>query len=191
MVIPSTGQVSFLDIQNEFGGANPIKISEYYQNASSGFTTGVSGIPNIGSQIKLSHFRGKSKPPKYISLQSNTFNAPGQAGYWKDYSSNTVTLPSDYDSTVSWNLKFYCVKEYSNYSFAYPYMSIRNSANLQIAGTAIAGSYNTWHVINRSWNNRTNNLGNAGDKIKFNISFFTYANLSNCKFTLELTYNAK
>lgn len=139
-----------LDIQNEFGGENPIEISEYCQNASSGFTTGVSGIPNIGSQIELSHFRGKSKPPMYISLQSNTFNAPGERGIWINYSSNTVTLPSDYDSTVSWNLKFYCVKEYSNYNFVYAYMAIHNSANQQIAVTAIDGSYNTWNVINRT-----------------------------------------
>ena len=191
MVIASTGQVSFTDIQNEFGGVNPIGIDEYYQNASNGRAAGVSGIPNIGSEISLNHFRGKSKPPKFISLQSNTFNAPGQPGYWRNYSSDTVTLPSDYDSTVSWNLKLYCVKEYSNYNFVYAYMAIHNSANQQIAVTEIQGSSYTQQVINRSWNNRTDNLGNAGDKIKFNISFFTYPNLTNVRFTLELTYKAK
>ena len=191
MVIASTGQVSFTDIQNEFGGENPIGMDEYYQNASNGRAAGVSGIPNIGSEIKLSHFRGKSKPPKFISIQSNIFSAPGAPGQYRNYSSANVTIPSDYDSTVSWNLKLYCVKEWSNYNFVYAYMAIHNTANQQIAVTAINGSYHSWHVINRSWNNRTNHLGNAGDQIKFNVSFFTFANLSNVRFTLELTYNAK
>lgn len=34
MVLPSTGAISFADIQNEFGGVNPISLSEYYANSS-------------------------------------------------------------------------------------------------------------------------------------------------------------
>jgi hypothetical protein len=49
MVIASTGQVSFIDIQNEFGGENPIGMDEYYQNASNGRVAEVSGTPNICS----------------------------------------------------------------------------------------------------------------------------------------------
>ena len=34
MAIPDTGAVSFADIQNEFGGTNPISISEYYKGGN-------------------------------------------------------------------------------------------------------------------------------------------------------------
>jgi hypothetical protein len=61
MVLQSTGAISFGNIQTEFGGTNPINLSEYYQNNASGYTNGVSGIPNTLSQIKLSNFYGKSK----------------------------------------------------------------------------------------------------------------------------------
>ncbi len=68
MSIPSTGQVSLSNIQSVMGGTNPIALSEYYQNASQAFTTGISGIPNINSSISLNVFRGKSS--NRISVKS-------------------------------------------------------------------------------------------------------------------------
>ena len=58
---PSSGQISLSNLQSVFGGTNPINFSEYYLNASTGYTTGVSGISNIGTQIALSNFYGKTK----------------------------------------------------------------------------------------------------------------------------------
>jgi hypothetical protein len=58
---PSSGQISLNNLQTVFGGTNPINFSEYYLNAATGYTTGVSGIPNIGTQIALSNFYGKTK----------------------------------------------------------------------------------------------------------------------------------
>ena len=59
--LPSTGPISFLDIQTIMGGTNPISSSEYYQDASQGYTSGITGIPNINSVISLNNFRGKNK----------------------------------------------------------------------------------------------------------------------------------
>jgi alpha-tubulin suppressor-like RCC1 family protein len=59
--LPSTGQISLSNTQSILGGTNPIAFSEYYQNAASGFTNGISGISNINSQITLNFFRGKNK----------------------------------------------------------------------------------------------------------------------------------
>jgi len=53
------------------GGTNPISLSEYFANASSGFTSGVSAIPNIGNAIGLGVFKGKGKG---ISIASATIN---------------------------------------------------------------------------------------------------------------------
>jgi len=59
--LPSTGQISLSNIQTIMGGTNPISLSEYYQNGSSSFTSGISNIPNINSLIRLNFFRGKNK----------------------------------------------------------------------------------------------------------------------------------
>lgn len=76
--IPS-GAVKFSDIQTVMGGANPIKFSEYYADATEGYATGVSGIPNKNTQIKVSHFQGKSKgitPPG-----TNVYTTVGAASW--------------------------------------------------------------------------------------------------------------
>lgn len=68
--VPSTGEVRFSKLQEIFGGTNPIQFSEYFANASANFTTGVTGIPNTGSEMRVSLFRGKGKN---VSRASQTF----------------------------------------------------------------------------------------------------------------------
>ena len=51
MALPSSGAISLAQIQTEFGGSNPISLSEYYGAAS--------GIPASGA-ISMSNFHGKS-----------------------------------------------------------------------------------------------------------------------------------
>ncbi len=51
MALPSSGQLSLDDIQTEFGGSNPIGLSEYYGVAS--------GVPSSGT-IDISDFYGTS-----------------------------------------------------------------------------------------------------------------------------------
>jgi hypothetical protein len=41
MALPSSGAISFSQIQTEFGGTNPISLSEYY-NTTSGLGLGIS-----------------------------------------------------------------------------------------------------------------------------------------------------
>lgn len=60
--------LSLLEIQTEFGGINPISLSEYYAGGSNvpsgtvGFPGGVStGIPSSPSSISISNFYGSSK----------------------------------------------------------------------------------------------------------------------------------
>lgn len=56
MPVP-TGTASLLDIQNEFGGSNPISLSEYYGVAG--------GVPSQGA-ISINDFRGKSVLFSYV-----------------------------------------------------------------------------------------------------------------------------
>ena len=51
MTLQSSGQMTFTDIQTEFGGTNPISLDEYYGAAS--------GIPSSGA-ISMNQFYGKS-----------------------------------------------------------------------------------------------------------------------------------
>lgn len=71
MVLQSSGAISLNDIQTEFGGTNPISISEYYDAAT--------GVPASGT-ISFSHFYGKSAivPGQqwYVSPGTYTFTVP-------------------------------------------------------------------------------------------------------------------
>jgi hypothetical protein len=63
MVLPSSGPISLGQIQTEFGGSNPISISEYY-NGGPYVTNNVTAIaPNVPSSgpIKFSDFYGAAK----------------------------------------------------------------------------------------------------------------------------------
>ena len=60
MVLPPAGTyISLSNIQVEFGGDNPVLLSEYYSSGT--YTQGIAGIPSTGP-INLSDFAGKSKP---------------------------------------------------------------------------------------------------------------------------------
>jgi hypothetical protein len=87
MALQASGQISLNNLQTQFGGTNPISFSEYYLNASTGYTTGVSGIPNIGTQISLSSFYGKAKtvvasnyPPAAVQSTQSNFGNPWAFG---------------------------------------------------------------------------------------------------------------
>jgi hypothetical protein len=81
MVLQSSGAISLLNIQNEFGGTNPISLSEYYDAAS--------GIPSSG-QINFSDFHGKS-----ASVQQNTYDD------LKDLRSTFVSNNYNYNTSVN------------------------------------------------------------------------------------------
>jgi len=70
MALQSTGPISLLDIQNVFGGTNPIGMNEYYGVAS--------GVPASGL-ISLQTFYGKSAPGSGLpnALAFSWINMPG------------------------------------------------------------------------------------------------------------------
>ena len=59
MSLPSTGPISLSQVQTEFGGSNPISLSEYYYNGS--YITGNNtSVPSSGT-ISMSNMRGRYK----------------------------------------------------------------------------------------------------------------------------------
>lgn len=72
MAIQVSGAISLSDIQTEFGGANPISLSEYYRNGTY-VPPGATSIPESGA-IDLSDFYGADNQFAF-SITSDTQNA--------------------------------------------------------------------------------------------------------------------
>lgn len=101
MALQTSGAISLLDIQNEFGGSNPISMSEYYGAAS--------GIPASGA-ISVSQFYGKSSSLANFSTTTAsdlTTTISGKYNFTYVAHSNRY-LPTkqgiDIDLTEKWSL---------------------------------------------------------------------------------------
>jgi hypothetical protein len=73
MTLPSSGRISSSQIQNEFGGSNPISISQYYGLDS--------GVPSSGP-IKFSDFYGKIINATRDIGSTQNFNAANDFVYY-------------------------------------------------------------------------------------------------------------
>lgn len=80
MVMQSSGAISLAQVQAEFGGANPISLSEYY---------GAPGVPASGS-ISLAHFYGKSAY-RTTSVATGESRATAWTTGWTSYWTTTWT----------------------------------------------------------------------------------------------------
>jgi len=110
MTMPASGApIAFSHLQAVFSGVHPIGIDEYYQNASTGYTSGVtgipninSGIPNINSPISLYMFYDKAKPVVssgfLYNFTTHTFTNAGQIGR----TGPTLSQVQSAYNTVNW-----------------------------------------------------------------------------------------
>jgi len=86
MALPSTGPLSLNDIQTEFGGTNPISLSEYYAGGAfvPAGTSGTNGaVPSSGT-ISINNFYGTSNVVISVTNQfisAFTFGGPASAEY--------------------------------------------------------------------------------------------------------------
>ena len=95
MTLQSSGvAISLSDIQTEFGGSNPISLSEYYTGGSY-VTAGNAAIPASG-QISMSNFYGASAiwyPTVTISSNVSNFNLATYLGSIKGSSISSLGIP--------------------------------------------------------------------------------------------------
>jgi len=119
MVLISNGIIKFSDIQTEFGGVNPIYISEYYLNSPTKYTSNTAGIPNSNAIINVSFFKGKAKfspdglptTSLYARYSANgpfTLNVNNFITQWNDISGNNRHITSTYFRGNVSNLTFTC-----------------------------------------------------------------------------------
>ena len=87
MALPSSGLIRLSQIQTEFGGSNPIGLSEYYRGGAN-VTANNTSVPTSGS-ITLSNFRGSAKA---YAVSYQIIGAGGAGGYG---------LSNGYSSTVA------------------------------------------------------------------------------------------
>ena len=80
MTLPASGTISLKDIQDEFGGSNPISLSEYYRNGT--YVTATDYAPNVPTSgaISLSDFYGAKKTTlhtiEFTTVGTTTFTIP-------------------------------------------------------------------------------------------------------------------
>lgn len=102
MTLPSSGPLSLSDIQTEFGGSNPISLSEYYAGGAyvPAGTTGTFGaVPSSGT-ISLRNFYGTTK---YLDSQTVTvgiFDLGGGYGTYYGYFAGVTGAISDGTSNM-------------------------------------------------------------------------------------------
>lgn len=102
MALQTSGPISLANIQAEFGGSNPISISEYYGAAA--------GIPSSGT-ISIGNFYGASAITNWMA---NITKGQQTAQYvtWRGYSS-TLPIGSITDNTVD-NLSGATVRQFAS-----------------------------------------------------------------------------
>lgn len=127
MVLPSSGSISLSQIQTEFGGSNPISISEYY-NGGIYVTHNVTAIaPNVPSSgpIKLSDFYGSAK--LFDVTFSMSRNADNQNYFYFNSAVGIVTATLGFNGSGSITLKV--VKNVSYQITSNPGTNLRLSGN--------------------------------------------------------------
>ena len=79
MVI-SSSNITFSSIQTEFGGINPISVSEYYRNSSSNLTSNITSLPLIGNTISINMFSDLAKDINILYTTTGTYTYTVPAG---------------------------------------------------------------------------------------------------------------
>lgn len=75
MTLQSSGAISLANIQTEFGGSNPISLSEYYRNGAYVGSTNTS-VPTSGT-ISMSQFYGTSSVVPFQFMGGKVFKSSG------------------------------------------------------------------------------------------------------------------
>ena len=137
MALQASGTIKFSEVQTEFGGTNPISISEYY---------GSDTVPASGV-ISLSDFFGTSAGA--IDLQSAT------ASEQQFISSATATLTAEADGETSGQGNL--ILTVPNWWTGAPDVGIGSNyeirATVALGDTPTSGSLNTWLSlsVDRTW----------------------------------------
>ena len=160
MTLPGSGALSFSQIQGEFGGSNPISLSEYYRGGPIVPNHGnTSNIPTSGA-ISVSNFYGTSAQAPFPNSRNANINV-GVTGNKRGWLSGTIgsfspnplgTLSSGYNFNV--------------YEFTTELVGCTNFLNFTVNGT----------LPNAGWTNISFQQQQAGgpfNQARANMSYST------------------
>ena len=103
MTLQSSGAISLSQVQTEFGGANPISMSEYYAGGANvpGSTSGVNGAVPASGTISMSKFFGTSD----VAFSPDGGTSAGTAEFLYDFGmlNASVTITCNQAATWTWS----------------------------------------------------------------------------------------
>lgn len=146
MAVTGSGIIKFSNIQTEFGGSNPISLSEYYRGGAY-TTTNNTGVPTSGA-ISLSQFYGTTA---YVAdytptaVDWATFYGSDSSGSGLVSASNASKTITGINETITLQLKTtdgYCTKSgtgtiYSNI-IIYAFKNGANAGSISMTATVSA-----------------------------------------------------
>lgn len=159
MALPTTS-LSFSALQTEFGGSNPISLSEYKRGGPyvpSGTTSAYGTIPTTDSNIALGLFRGTQKVVVAVNV-TDQYIYSGSGGY--DYAEATATY-----GLSNLGNAFYIIGGdfYEEQNYAGEWLVSGNGALISAkatilsqslgAGSSLSGTFNTFQPLTsqRAW----------------------------------------
>lgn len=138
MVLQSSGRITLDNIKVEFSGGIPIKISDYYANAISGYTSQIIGFPTIGNRIKLSDFYGKESTILYTMTYPFTFTNMNATGATGPTSISYTSIPGENTPnvlTLSSGIQYFTVPQSRVYNFTIAGAGVQNINSLNSINT--------------------------------------------------------
>lgn len=142
MTLQSSGAISLSQVQTEFGGANPISMSEYYAGGANvpGSTSGVNGAVPASGTISMSKFFGTSD----VSFSPNGGTSAGTAVALNDFGSLYASVTITCNQSATWN--------WSNYAGSGGSVSVANggsatSITFSISTTEFGGTKDASYTV--------------------------------------------
>jgi hypothetical protein len=171
MTLPASGALSFSNIQTEFGGSNPISLSEYYKSGGNGYVP--STVPEV---VTASSLTGSYEPnARYPQIggydpQINTFDRLYTHALW-----------GDNGSTGSMDMTF-TVNKTGTYKYYFGWFIQNTNANSGNTYFYANGSIVATHNLYTTNNKTTSVTGtlslSAGQKIRVRNDGFPSAGWS-------------
>jgi len=168
MTLPSSGPLTLANIQTEFGGSNPISLSEYYAGGSyvPAGTSGTYGaVPSSGT-ISIRNFYGTSNA--VISITDQTIGTPSFTAAYAYYFLTAGGQVAQ--STQAGGINPSNIEQWVTPTSAAPNYEARVTV---VSGTLSGGSgAGTWLALSstRQWY----------------VEEFTSGNINTCVFTVEI-----